>query len=320
MPLIEEIKKAKTIVIMPHRNMDGDALGSMLAMGHFCKNEFDKNPVLAFEGVIPDNMRFISNGWWMRKAEDIRDSVFDLAILVDTADIDSQLEIDGRALWANAKRRIKIDHHIDSPPIGDVNIIQMAAATSEIVANIAFENEWKITRDIARFLYVGIYMDTGGFVYDYTTPETMRTTARLMEFKLDHTEIARKVSEKTKGTFLNNLDTIARALFTDDDKIGYAAFSVKRTDGAERPHRETAWLHQQLLGVKDVEATAIFKEMDDGKIQVSVRSKTKPIHEFAAGFGGGGHLLASGFAVDGPLASAVVRVIPKLQAFINADD
>ncbi|MDR2268677.1 MAG: DHH family phosphoesterase [Rickettsiales bacterium] len=316
--MLDEIKKANSIAIMAHKNLDGDAMGALLSMGYFSKNEFGKEPVLVFEGVIPDNLRWVSNGWWMKKAEDIKDNIFDLIILLDTADVNNQIDDEARAIWANAKRKIKIDHHLNSAEDADINIIRQVAATCEIIANMALDNGWKITKEIASFLYAGIFLDTGGFTYNYTTPATLRTVAALMEFGFDHTVIVRKISEKTKETFSNNIETLGRALFTDDNKIGYAAFSVRKTDEVQRPHRETAWLHQQILSIKDIEATAMFKEVDEGNIQVSIRSKNKPINCFAGEFGGGGHLLAAGFSFNGTLAQAVAVIVPKLQSFINA--
>ncbi|MDR1826567.1 MAG: DHH family phosphoesterase, partial [Rickettsiales bacterium] len=196
-----KIKNAQSVVIIGHKNMDGDALASVISMGHFCRNEFGKDPILVFEGVIPDNLRFLSNGWWLRKAEDIKDTVFDLAILLDTADMATMMDEEGRALVNNAKDRIKIDHHQNSKEIDGFNIILHMAATCEIITNIALEKNWNITRHIARFLYAGIYADTGGFVHDYVTPDCMRTVAKLMETGLDHSEIVRRINEKRRETF-----------------------------------------------------------------------------------------------------------------------
>jgi phosphoesterase RecJ-like protein len=306
---------------MGHKNLDGDALGSLLAMGHFCKNEFGKDPVLAFEGVVPDNLRFMSNGWWLKKTESVKDVVFDLAILLDTADIDNQADEEERAIFKNAKKKVKIDHHADSQENADINIIRIAGATAEIVAGIALENGWKITPKIAEFLYVGIYTDTGGFTFDYTSPETMRQAARMMEEgKLNHTDIIRKIGQKTEETFRNNAEALSRVLFTDDGKIGYVAFSVRKINEGDRPHRETSWLHQQIMSVKDVEISATFKEADEEKILVGIRSKNIPINGFVAEFGGGGHMMAAGFEFKGTPAQAVAAIIPKLQAFLGRTD
>jgi len=316
--LIEKIKNANTIAIMGHKNVDGDALAAVLTMGHFLRNEFQKDPVLTFEGVIPDNLRFLSNGWWLKKAEEIKEAPFDLAISLDTADVETLLEENGRGVLAAAKDGIKIDHHQNSREIDGLNIIRPSlSATSEIIANIAFENGWNVTSAIARFLYAGIFTDTGGFTYDYMGPDGMRLIARLMETGFDHTEVVRRLFEKKRETFLNNAETLARALFSDDGKIGYTTFSIKKANEKDRPHRETDWLHKQIMFVKDLEACVIFKEMMDGKIQVSVRSRMKPINGFAEQFGGGGHLLAAGFPFDGTMAEAVARIIPKLSAFLN---
>jgi phosphoesterase RecJ-like protein len=316
--LNEKIRNANSIVIMGHKNVDGDALASVLAMGHFCRNEFQKDPMLAFEGVIPDNLRFLSNGWWLKKAEDIKETPFDLAISVDMADSETLLEESGRNVLSAAKDRIKIDHHQNSKEIDGLNIIKPSlSATSEIIANIAFENGWNMTPAIARFLYAGIFTDTGGFTYDYTSADSMRLVARLMETGFDHTEVVRRLFEKKKETFLNNAETLARTLFSDDGKIAYTTFSIKKANEKDRPHRETDWLHKQIMLVKDLEACVIFKEMMDGKIQGSIRSRMKPVNGFAEQFGGGGHLLAAGFPFDGTMAEAVAQIIPKLSLFLN---
>jgi phosphoesterase RecJ-like protein len=319
--LSDAIKNAKTIAIMAHKNPDGDALGGLLALGHICRNEFGKEPVLLHEGVIPDNLRFLASDWWLKKTEDLKDTVFDLCILLDTGAIDNQIQIEGKAIFDNAKYRAKIDHHLNSPEIADVNIIDTTvSATCEIIARMAFENNWKVTSDISRFLYAGIFSDTGGFTHTCTTPTTMRIAAQLMECGVVPQDLVRKFSEKAKETLMNNAETLARSLFSDDNKIGFTTFSVKKEKDSDRPHRETSWLHAQILAAKEIEISVIFKEPDndEGKIHVSMRSKNMPINTFAEQFGGGGHALAAAFSFPGTMAEAVVSIIPKLNKFINA--
>ena len=313
----EEIKLANTIGIMAHKNPDGDALGSVLAMGNFIRNEFGKEPTLIHEGVIPDNLRFISNDWWLKKAEEVKNVVYDLLFILDFGNLTNSMDTEARAIFDNAKFKIKIDHHQNSTPFADINIERSEPATCKIIADIATENNWKITPEIAKYLYTGIFTDTGGFIHDYTTPDTVRIAARLMECGANQSEIARKISEKNKETFANNVETLARTLFSDDNKIGFTTFSVKKINENDRPHRETSWMHIQILAVKDTEASAVFKEVDDGVIWVSMRSKTKPINSFAEQLGGGGHLLASAFTFNGTMAQAVATIIPKLQTFLN---
>jgi phosphoesterase RecJ-like protein len=324
--MINLIKSAESIVIFGHKNPDGDALGAVLAMGHFIRNEFGKMPVLAFEGVIPDNLRSLISGWWLKKAEDLiadpkrQENGFDLAVMLDTASAATQLGDDGRLLFEKAAKRIKIDHHQHSIEEADVNIIGPFAATCEMLAGIAAEGDWRITPPIARFLYAGIYTDTGGFVHDYTTPDTMRTAAKLMEFGARPHEIVRKIGERMRITFLNNAETLGRTRFTEDGKIGYVSYSVKKIGEDDRPHREGGWLHQQILTVKDLEVSAVFKELDDGSLHVSLRGKTVPINKFAESFGGGGHNLAAAFTMDGPIDAAVGIVISKLAEFLSESD
>ncbi|MDR1027017.1 MAG: DHH family phosphoesterase, partial [Rickettsiales bacterium] len=280
------IKNAETIVIIAHKNLDGDALGAVLAMGHFIRNVFNKDPILAHEGVIPDNLRFMSGGWWLKKASDLKEQIFDLAIVLDTADINVQVDDDARAIIANAKARLKIDHHPNSVPLDGENIILQTSATCEIIANIAIENDWEITADIAKFLYTGIYTDTGGFVHDYTTGATLRLAALMMEKGARQDWIARRLNERPMTTFLNNAETLARTLFSENKKIGYTTFSVKKNSEGDRPHRETGWLHANILAVKEIDASVIFKELDAGEplVHISLRSKYLPINGFAESF------------------------------------
>jgi len=321
--LNSQLREAQTIAIMTHKNLDGDALGSMLGMGHIIKDSFGKEATLIFEGVIPDNLRFLSNGWWLKKAELMKDTVFDLVISLDTADTVALMDDEARQILTNAKQRVKIDHHLNSQAVDGLNIIRFVSSTSEIIENLAIENNWSIGKKAASFLYIGIYTDTGGFAFDYTTPETLRATARLMEHGFDHSWMIRKIGEKKRETFLNNIETLSRVLFTDDGKIGYTAFSVKKIADGTRPHRETSWLHEQVMAVEDTSCSVVFKELDAGdisKIQVSIRSKSIPINKLAEEFGGGGHALAAGLTLgDVTMAQAVMKLIPKLNAYINSE-
>jgi phosphoesterase RecJ-like protein len=234
--------------------------------------------------------------------------------------VETQLDEGARALFVGAKRRVKIDHHPNSRPAGDVNIFKPLSSTCEIIAGIAGENGWTITKEIAKLLYSGIYTDTGGFVHEYTTSATMRVAAILIEAGAQPSWIARRLSEKPMGTFLNNAETLARAQFAGGGKIGFTTFSVRKKDAGDRPHRETGWLHANIMCVKETEVSAIFKELDaaDPKVHVSLRSKSKHVNSFAERFGGGGHALAAAFSMDGTLSDVVARVIPDLAAVFNA--
>ena len=147
----------------------------------------------------------------------------------------------------------------------------------------------------------------------------MCLAAKLIEFGADQHEISSKICEKTRETMMNNVETLARTIFTDDGKIGYTSFSLKKTKENDRPHREAPWIHSQTMSVREIEVSVIFKEPDnnEGKIQISLRSKKIPINNFVAQYGGGGHAFAAGMTFSGTLAEAVAVIIPKLTSYIN---
>lgn len=306
-------RNASSALVFGHKNPDGDSLCAMLAMGSFYKNEFGGDITFSVEGHIPDNLRFISDKWWLRKPADIKDIAFDLAINVDTGNIDNLTGEDTRELWLRSKKKIKIDHHRNSPENADINVIQQLSSTCEILSNVALGNNWMITRDIAELLYTGIFTDTGGFTADYSTPNTMRIAAMLLEIgKINHSDIVRKLNERAKQTFYNNLHTMSRTLFTDGDKIGFTTFSVK----SEAPHCDTYLVHDQIMSVRGTVISAIFTELEGNKVRVNLRSKDKniPVNSFAAEFGGGGHPQMAAFIFDGGLDEAVAAIVPMLNA------
>ena len=156
--IVEEIKKAESIVVLTHETPDGDAIGSSLAMYNALK-QIGKN----VDVIIPEcprNFDFLAGAKDVKK-EGKTDN-YDLAIALDCATID---RLNG---WKNyldeANVTINIDHHTKNGMFADYNYVNPAApACAQILIIVLEALNIKITKDIGSCLLAGIITDTGGF-------------------------------------------------------------------------------------------------------------------------------------------------------------
>ncbi|MFA6990186.1 MAG: bifunctional oligoribonuclease/PAP phosphatase NrnA, partial [Candidatus Gastranaerophilaceae bacterium] len=194
--VVNIIKQSKNILIISHIGPDGDTLGSMLALKQIIlKNNPDKNIEAIVVGKVPDIYSFLPG---IKECKTSRSiyllKSYDAAITVDCASIDRLG--DALDLYKQAKYKINIDHHITNDNFGEINIIvPHAAATGEIIYEIADYFDAKIDNDMATNLYTAILTDTGGFRFENTSPKTFEIAAILLKNGVKPDEIFKKCFE-----------------------------------------------------------------------------------------------------------------------------
>ncbi len=156
--ILEEIKKAKSIVILTHENPDGDAVGSTLAMYEALK-QLGKENVDVIIPEYPRTYKFLPNVDIVKKEETKN---YDLAIALDCATIKM---LNG---WSNyfedAKVKIVIDHHGTNTMYGDLNYVNPdSPACTQILLTMFEYFGVEITSDIGKCILTGIITDTGRF-------------------------------------------------------------------------------------------------------------------------------------------------------------
>ena len=200
--ILEEINKAKTIVILTHENPDGDAIGSSLALYNALKS-YGKNP----DVIIPEYSRtfeFLPGTSEIKKESSIEK--YDLAISLDCATIKM---LNGFAKYfENAKTKIAIDHHGTNTMYADLNFVNPdAPACAQILIVILNYFHIEITKDIGTCILAGIITDTGGFKYSGVTAETFEFVAWLLNKGVNVSSVYRKVLQtRTKSNFELNRD------------------------------------------------------------------------------------------------------------------
>ena len=194
--ILEQIKKAESIVILTHESPDGDAIGSSLAMCLALK-QLDKNA----DVIIPEYSRIFA---FLPEAENIKQDSdivnYDLAISLDCATFKRLAQND---YFENAKTKIVIDHHGSNTMYGDLNFVNpVSPACCEILAEIFQYYNIEITKNIGTCILTGIITDTGGFRYSGITSETFEFAAEFLQKGINVSDIYKRVLDtKTKANF-----------------------------------------------------------------------------------------------------------------------
>ena len=167
--IIEEIKKAKKIIIFHHIAPDGDSLGSALALRELIE-QMDNVEIVdnAITNYVPEVYKFLPD---IDKFKKVGNSSlynsYDLAIVVDCAS--KERLGDTTELFNNAKKTISIDHHISNGGFADIDFIDTSvSAAGELVFSLIEPMGVNFTKNIATNLYTAILTDTGGFKFENT--------------------------------------------------------------------------------------------------------------------------------------------------------
>lgn len=285
--ILTEIKAYEKIIIHRHKSPDPDALGSQGGLAEILKASFPDKKISLAGGEVGD-LAFLS------EMDPLNPTAYDgaLVIVTDTANAP---RISGDDYTLGAKL-IKIDHHPDDEPYGDLSWVNThASSCSEIIYDFydQFQDELVLTEEGARLLYAGIIGDTGRFMYPATTAHTLLVASKLREYPFDAPLLNRQISEmpykvaKLSGYLLQNLEMTSE---------GAARIILPQSLLAENglTDADTSALVSLPGQIDTVVAWGIFVEQPTGAYRVRLRSKGPVINTIAKRHDGGGHPLASG--------------------------
>ena len=313
--ILEEIKKAETIVILAHETPDGDAIGSCLAMKVALKKLGKNADVIIRE--VPKIFDFLPYRDEIKKDSDIEK--YDLAISLDCADFKRLV---GSEYFENAKQTIVIDHHGSNKMYGEINFVNpVAPACCQILIGMFQYFNINIDKELGTCILTGIITDTGGFRYSGVTPETFEFTADLLQKGVNVSDIYKRVLEtKTKANFELMKKTIDRMEFLEDGKV---TFTYITNDDLEQVNAGIGD-HEGLVEIgRDVEGVevSIFireKEEQTNLYKVSRRSNDYVnVSDVCLMFGGGGHEKAAGAVVQGDIETVKQKIINELKKVLK---
>lgn len=303
--LIDKIKAAKSVVIIGHKNLDGDALGSALALARLIELNFGISPVCTYDGNIPETLSNVPLRSRMRYFGHLNVTApFDVVILVDYGTA-RHLEF-ATSIIQSAGFLIEIDHHKNDAPIASLCINDEAAdATAVIIFEMMRAMGWKYDLDILNLLALGIVTDTGYFKFT-RNGRVMRIMAEMVDAGVRLRSVYDMLNNQPKKAILVETRAAANAEFFYRDRLAVATIS-------NRDYRNMDGRGENVLDIlariKGVEYIALLKQQKENQIGVSLRGRTKPVNHIAEALGGGGHMFAAGAVLRDSLENVHDRVV-----------
>jgi phosphoesterase RecJ-like protein len=309
----EVVAGHSSFVIMSHVRPDGDAIGSQVALG-FSLMAMGKTVFLVNEDGVPESMAFLAGSEKVTRppAEPLE---VEVAIALDTA---TKPRLGDGALHAASKAKlwVNIDHHISNPVYGDLNIIDATSpATGQILYQLIRALDMPLPAETRDAIYVAVSTDTGSFQYGSTTAATYELGADLIRRGLDVGKINADTYDNHPFRRLELMRELLNTLeISADGKIANWELREAVRLKLDLQPDDSEGLIDLIRAVKGVRVAAFFEELEGGKIRVSMRSKDKGVNvcDVAAQFGGGGHALAAGIRMAGPLEDAKPKVLAAL--------
>jgi phosphoesterase RecJ-like protein len=310
--IIEAINEGRSFLITAHVRLDGDALGSELAM-YLMLKKLGKDVVVYNQDHTPERYRFLPS------AQNIVHNInnveqYDVGIVLDCSDLARVGDEEDKI--GKIKRLINIDHHISNNGFCSLKMLDAhASSTGELVFRLMREMRFKMSKDICTNLYSAIITDTGSFRYSSTTNETFFAVGNLVENGADPQWIAENVYENDSPARLKLLaKTLATLSLDMESKVGSLVVTQKDLleTGAAWEHTEGFVDIPRTVG--GIEVSILYTQRGDNNFKLSLRSKAKVnVEKVAKKFGGGGHIHASACWMKGDIESIKSQIIKAVR-------
>ena len=314
-PIIRsQLQKAYRVLVISHQRPDGDAIGSLLALGMALVNAGKDVQMVLKEG-IPDNFRFLEGS---ELVVTMPRGKIDYIIAVDSAEIERiDTDINGYK-----EPDLNIDHHKTNTNFAKINLVESnAVATAEILTRYLPEFGFFINAPIANALLTGIVTDTIGFRTTNVSPPVFRMVADLMELGGELADIYYRTiveqslaSARYWGAGLSKIEM--------EDGLVWTTLSLFERDSAGYLARDDADLVKVISAIEGAKVAVILTEQSGGYVKISWRlcgslESDLDVSEIAQKFGGGGHKAAAGADVKGKLNEVLISVLADTKLLLD---
>ncbi len=306
--IIAHLLKSKHVLLATHINPDGDALGSLIAMG-LSVAALNKDVTLYNENPLPAVYRFLPS---INRIVHHADAMggYDTAVILDCGNLERIGKLHSE--MARVPVIINIDHHVTNTGFGDLKFIDTSAsATAEIVYRLICKMGVPISREVATSIYTGILTDTGSFRFSNTSRAAFDICSKMMGLGVDPHDVAQHVY----GTYsLGRIKLLNLAIdsieISKNGKLSLMTLFQNMLDETGTQTEDIDGFIHYAKRIEDVKVAVLIRELPapkDGspgnRYHVSLRSDgTTDVSKIAAPFGGGGHFSAAGFNIDSKFA------------------
>ncbi len=310
--ILAAIDQGEKFLITAHVRLDGDALGSELAL-YLMLKDLGKEAVICNQDATPEHYRFLPAAERIvHELENIEQ--YDVAFILDCSELDRVGKISGDIV--RVKTLINIDHHVSNGGFCQLRLLDpKASSTGELLYRLMRKMHVKMTKDICTNLYAAILTDTGGFRYSSTHQETLRAAGDLVEGGASPQWISENIYESDPPVKLQLLSRVLETL-TLDMKTKTASLVVTQQHlqdtGAMMEH--TDGFIDVPRTVKGIDIAMLYTQTEGNHFKLSLRSKGKVnVEKIARKFGGGGHINAAACRVEGNIDEIKRRVLEAVR-------
>ena len=315
--------KTKKIVIIPHRNPDGDALGSSLALKHYLSKKGHEASVIS-PNDYPNFLKFLPGESEILKysvnPKDARKKIYNAEIIF-TLDFNTLTRAQDLTdiIKNSSAKKIMIDHHEAPENYSELQYSDPSmSSTCEMLYKVikALDSD-SITQKIACCLYTGIMTDTGSFKYPSTTSETHKAVANLIELGANSSKIHQKIYDSSSFSRLKLLGiTLSNLVKIPKLPVVYMTLTQKELNFCNFHKGDTEGFVNYGLNIEGINFSCIMIENEnEKKIKMSFRSQGKfSVNNFARIYfnGGGHHNAAGGYSLDS-LESTIIKFKKALE-------
>jgi len=322
--ILEEINKAKSILLHCHPSPDPDSVGSALAMKFALESLGKKVTLIQGDNEIPKAFEFPGVETIVKKSYgEINTADYDLFISQD-ASSKGMISFLKEVIFPENMKVIVIDHHASNVGYGHINCIDASyPATAQMIFDLLKEMNIKITHDIALNLFMGIYTDTGGFQYGNTDHKTFDIVSELTELA---PEFAKTIfimnNSKSKSALI--FDGLAISSITEYYNgilvIASVNFDQITKNNINKEEIYSSNISNEIKSVEGYYIGACMIETEQNIVKVSFRTRDEnkyDVSRLAVALGGGGHKAAAGVRLNMTMNEAINKVVETTKIIYN---
>ncbi len=288
--ILDKIKEYDTVIISRHFLPDGDAIGSTKGLAAILRLTYPEKEIYVVNEDYSDHLAFLGG------EDTINDGKYEgaLGIVVDTGTADRM----SNKKMGLCKELIKIDHHVDIRPYGDISWVEeFRSSACEMIADLydTFKAELKIDVNAATYLYTGMVTDSGRFRFEGVCGETMRLAGILLDVGVNTERLFAELYLED-FEYLKFKSYVYQKMKQTENGVVYIYVDKKMQERFHLTVEQASAVVSSLEGVRGGIIWVAFIEKQDN-IRVRLRSRFVSVNDLAQKYHGGGHDKAAGATV-----------------------
>lgn len=334
-------RRLESVIILAHRNPDGDAAGSALGLAHYIRDVYPQFQVYPYLSEALDK-----GPKRVARADKAFPQVFACppwqglryaAIVCDTA---TKERIVGAEIYQNAQATLVIDHHLMNEAYGDRNYTVPRESCAENIFSILDWGKWKRAQgdsdpagglgqeghpNAVDYLYLGMLHDTNCFQRVGQGGTTFYAASKLMELGVDHKALVKTMHVETFEDLKKRHAILGRAKRVFDGKVAYVFLTKEDCESNHFEYEDIHPISGFLRDCDDIELAFTMFEEEPDLWRCSFRSDGEWINtnELLNPFGGGGHKGASGLRKKskepGKLIDEILKRVAEMKCIDGPD-